>query len=24
VKSLVDIAHPDHREAIDKAYFEML
>jgi acyl-CoA hydrolase len=24
VKALVDIAHPDHREAIDKAYFEML
>lgn len=24
VKALVNIAHPDHREAIDKAYFEML
>ncbi|WP_431137219.1 acetyl-CoA hydrolase/transferase family protein [Psychroserpens mesophilus] len=24
VKALVDIAHPDHRESIDKAYFEML
>lgn len=24
VKSLVNIAHPDHREAIDKAYFEMV
>lgn len=24
VKALVDIAHPDHREAVDKAYFEML
>ena len=24
VKSLVDIAHPDHREDIDRAYFEML
>ena len=24
VKSLVEIAHPDHREAIDKTYFEML
>jgi len=22
VKALVNIAHPDHREAIDKAYFE--
>ncbi|MBU2922934.1 4-hydroxybutyrate CoA-transferase [Winogradskyella psychrotolerans] len=24
VKALVDIAHPDHREAIDRAYFEMI
>jgi len=24
VKALVDIAHPDHREEIDKAYFEMV
>ena len=24
VKSLVDIAHPDHREDIDRAYFEMM
>lgn len=24
VKALVDIAHPNHRESIDKAYFEML
>ncbi|WP_405576222.1 acetyl-CoA hydrolase/transferase family protein [Winogradskyella sp. Asnod2-B02-A] len=24
VKALVDIAHPDHRERIDKAYFEMI
>lgn len=24
VKALVDVAHPDHREALDKAYFEML
>ncbi|MBU2927504.1 acetyl-CoA hydrolase/transferase family protein [Winogradskyella psychrotolerans] len=24
VKALVDIAHPDHRESIDKAYFEMI
>ena len=24
VKALVNIAHPDHREAIDKAYFEMI
>jgi acyl-CoA hydrolase len=24
VRALVNIAHPDHREAIDKAYFEML
>ncbi|WP_179321243.1 acetyl-CoA hydrolase/transferase family protein [Winogradskyella helgolandensis] len=24
VKALVDIAHPDHREAIDKAYFDMI
>jgi len=24
VKSLVDIAHPDHREAIDRSYFELL
>jgi acyl-CoA hydrolase len=24
VKSLVNIAHPDHREEIDKAYFEMV
>lgn len=24
VKALVNIAHPDHREAIDKSYFEML
>ena len=24
VKALVAIAHPDHREAIDKSYFEML
>jgi acyl-CoA hydrolase len=24
VKALVNIAHPDHREAVDKAYFEML
>ena len=24
VKALVNIAHPDHRESIDKAYFEML
>lgn len=24
VKSLVEIAHPDHREDIDKAYFEMM
>ncbi|MEO1032401.1 MAG: acetyl-CoA hydrolase/transferase C-terminal domain-containing protein [Bacteroidota bacterium] len=24
VKALVDIAHPDHRESIDKAYFELL
>ncbi len=24
VKSLVDIAHPDHREALDRAYYEML
>ena len=23
VKALVDIAHPDHREAIEKAYFEL-
>ncbi|MFD1016293.1 acetyl-CoA hydrolase/transferase family protein [Winogradskyella rapida] len=23
-KALVDIAHPDHREAIDKAYFNMI
>jgi len=24
VKALVEIAHPDHRESIEKAYFEML
>ena len=24
VKSLVNISHPDHREAIDKAYFDMV
>jgi acyl-CoA hydrolase len=24
VKALVNIAHPDHREAIDKSYFEMV
>jgi len=24
VKALVNIAHPDHRESIDKAYFEMV
>lgn len=24
VKALVEIAHPDHRETIDKAYFEMM
>lgn len=24
VKALVNIAHPDHREAIDKGYFEMI
>jgi acyl-CoA hydrolase len=24
VKALVNIAHPDHREAIDKQYFELL
>jgi len=24
VKALVNIAHPDHREAINKAYFEMI
>ncbi|WP_296380811.1 acetyl-CoA hydrolase/transferase C-terminal domain-containing protein [Winogradskyella sp.] len=24
VRSLVNIAHPDHRESIDKAYFEMV
>ncbi|MDA0177324.1 4-hydroxybutyrate CoA-transferase [Mesoflavibacter profundi] len=24
VKALVNIAHPDHREAIDKSYFEMI
>lgn len=24
VKALVDIAHPDHRESIDRAYFDML
>ena len=24
IKALVNIAHPDHREAIDKAYFEMI
>jgi acyl-CoA hydrolase len=24
VKALVDIAHPDHREAIDKQYFELI
>tara|TARA_R110002049_G_scaffold274391_4_gene452327 strand:- start:274 stop:1539 length:1266 start_codon:yes stop_codon:yes gene_type:complete len=24
VKSLVDIAHPDHRESIEKAYFELI
>lgn len=24
VKSLVNIAHPDHREAVNKAYFEMV
>jgi acyl-CoA hydrolase len=24
VKALVDIAHPDHREKIDKAYFELM
>ncbi|MAX70862.1 MAG: 4-hydroxybutyrate CoA-transferase [Flavobacteriaceae bacterium] len=24
VKALVNIAHPDHREAIDKAYYEMI
>ncbi|MCB0381898.1 MAG: acetyl-CoA hydrolase/transferase family protein [Psychroserpens sp.] len=24
VKSLVEIAHPDHREDLDKAYFEMM
>ena len=24
VKALVDIAHPDHRESIDKAYFELI
>jgi acyl-CoA hydrolase len=24
VKALVEIAHPDHRESIDKAYFEMM
>ncbi|GAA4240672.1 acetyl-CoA hydrolase/transferase family protein [Winogradskyella damuponensis] len=24
VKALVDIAHPDHREAIDRAYFEII
>jgi len=24
VKALVDIAHPDHREEIDKAYFELM
>jgi acyl-CoA hydrolase len=24
VKALVNIAHPDHREAVDKAYFEMM
>ncbi|TBN05518.1 acetyl-CoA hydrolase/transferase family protein [Hyunsoonleella flava] len=24
VKALVNIAHPDHREAIDKAYFELI
>lgn len=24
VKSLVEIAHPDHRESVDKAYFEMM
>ncbi|MBC2846402.1 acetyl-CoA hydrolase/transferase family protein [Winogradskyella flava] len=24
VKALVNIAHPDHRESIDKAYFELL
>ncbi|WP_299111286.1 acetyl-CoA hydrolase/transferase C-terminal domain-containing protein [uncultured Winogradskyella sp.] len=24
VKALVEIAHPDHREAINKAYFEMI
>ncbi|WP_299552654.1 acetyl-CoA hydrolase/transferase C-terminal domain-containing protein [Seonamhaeicola sp.] len=24
VKALVDIAHPDHREAINKAYFELI
>lgn len=24
VKSLVEIAHPDHRESLDKAYFEMM
>ncbi|WP_299251142.1 acetyl-CoA hydrolase/transferase C-terminal domain-containing protein [uncultured Lacinutrix sp.] len=24
VKELVNIAHPDHREAIDKSYFEMI
>ena len=24
VKALVDIAHPDHREAIEKSYFELI
>ena len=24
VKALVDIAHPDHREAIDRSYFELI
>ena len=24
IKALVNIAHPDHREEIDKAYFEMI
>ncbi|WP_341215185.1 acetyl-CoA hydrolase/transferase C-terminal domain-containing protein [uncultured Wocania sp.] len=24
IKALVDIAHPDHRESIDKAYFELI
>jgi len=24
VKALVNIAHPDHREEIDKSYFEMV